>query len=108
MAALKTDPPDGLPEDSAENRFYLLKTKNKSEIGSRELGSPKKFFDEQDIGVLQSSALLQELSIDEFKVGKPGTLNTTWNEYISRTVPDIYVYARGDLFRSFVEPNNGH
>ena len=98
MAALQIDPPDGLPEDSAENRFYLLKTKNKSEIGSRELGSSKKFFDEQDIGVLQSSALLQELSIDEFKVGKPGTLNTTWNEYISRTVPDIYVYGRGDLF----------
>jgi len=62
------DPPDG--DSGAPEKYFLLKSLQKSNVGSRDSdGSVKEFFDAADIGVVQSSALLQGLNEDEFKKG---------------------------------------
>ena len=77
------DTPDGSDSDpNKDNRFYLLKTNQKNLLGNRENGEPIAFFDENDLGALHSSALLQKLSPDEFKFGEAGQLKSSWVNYL--------------------------
>lgn len=62
----------------ADSLFYLLKITERGEIGGRDSdGSVKEFFDIDDIGVIQSTALLQDFNADEF-IEIPGQVNDKW------------------------------
>ena len=62
----------------ADSLFYLLKITERGEIGNRDPdGSVKEFFDIDDIGVIQSTALLQDFNTDEF-IEIPGQVNDKW------------------------------
>ena len=62
----------------ADSLFYLLKITERGEIGNRDPdGSVKEFFDIDDIGVIQSTALLQDFNADEF-IEIPGQVNDKW------------------------------
>ena len=62
----------------ADSLFYLLKITERGEIGNRDPdGSVKEFFDIEDIGVIQSTALLQDFNADEF-IEIPGQANDKW------------------------------
>jgi hypothetical protein len=72
----------------ADSLFYLLKITGRAEIGNRDSdGTVKEFFDEDDIGVIQSTALLQDFNTDEF-IEIPGSTNDKWlNGDSSTTAP---------------------
>jgi hypothetical protein len=75
MAKISQDPLDS--SDNTE-KHHLLKITGKAELGSRDSdGSVKEFFDTQDIGVLQSTTLLQPFPSTEFKSGETGP-NAEW------------------------------
>jgi hypothetical protein len=71
----------------ADSLFYLLKITGRAEIGNRDSdGTVKEFFDEDDIGVIQSTALLQDFNTDEF-IEIPGSTNDKWLNGDSSTNP---------------------
>ena len=62
----------------ATGAFYLLKTTQRAEIGNRDAdGTVKEFFDQDDIGVVQSTTLLQNFDDKEF-IEIPGVINDKW------------------------------
>lgn len=66
-----------------DGKFFLLKTKTMGDLGSRDdNGNPIKFFLPEDIGVIQSTALLQGLNNSEFKTSSPSP-NQSWINFIS-------------------------
>jgi len=71
----------------ADSLFYLLKITGRAVIGNRDSdGTVKEFFDEDDIGVIQSTALLQDFNTDEF-IEIPGSTNDKWLNGDSSTNP---------------------
>ena len=55
-------------QPNAPGEYYLLKTNSKGDLGNVDTdNSVKEFFEDRDIGVIQSTALLQSLNTVEFK-----------------------------------------
>ena len=66
-----------------DGKFFLLKTESMSELGSRDGdGNPVTFFLPNNIGVIQSTALLQQLNQNEFKASTPQP-NTSFINFLS-------------------------
>jgi hypothetical protein len=66
-----------------DGKFFLLKTESMSELGSRDGdGNPVTFFLPNNIGVIQSTALLQQLNQNEFKASTPQP-NTSLINFLS-------------------------
>lgn len=62
----------------ADSLFYLLKITGRAEIGNRDAdGTVKEFFDPDDIGVMQSTVLLQDFNDQEF-IELQGQFNDKW------------------------------
>ena len=78
MANLGLDPADNKGGNVDKDKYFILKNRINAEIGERDLdGSVKEFFDNDDVGVIQSSSALQPFHSSEFK--RPSTQpNTEW------------------------------
>ena len=51
----------------AASVFYLLKIRTRDDLGERDAnGNPVSYFDVEDIGAIQSTALLQDFNNNEF------------------------------------------
>lgn len=85
MATFEQDPLDAaLP--LSDVKYYLGKITGAGNIGSRDQGEPLKYFNPQDIGVVQSTAILQPFDTDEFK--RPATQdNTAWINFLNPANP---------------------
>ena len=64
-------------------KFYLGKITGQSNIGARDsLGNPIPYYSKDDIGTIQSSAMLQDFHESEFKKAQFSP-NTPWITYIN-------------------------
>ena len=83
MCAIQIDGNDGSDADEhKDSRYFLTKIDKKERLGERENGKPVKFFDDSDVGILQSNVFLQDLPASEFKEGSDGSLNSKWANYL--------------------------
>jgi len=83
MATFQQDP---LDLQTSDVKYYLGKITGAGNIGSRDQGEPLKYFNPQDIGVVQSTAILQPFNTDEFKL--PVTQdNTAWINFLNPANP---------------------
>jgi hypothetical protein len=83
MATFQQDP---LDLQTSDVKYYLGKITGAGNIGSRDQGEPLKYFNPQDIGVVQSTAILQPFDTDEFK--RPATQdNTAWINFLNPANP---------------------
>ena len=72
---MPTEPP--FPDANNPEGFYLIKTETRDEIGNRNSDNKAfDYFDEKDVGVVQSTALIQALNSAEF-IPTPGAERET-------------------------------
>ena len=72
-------------DQSKENAFFLVKDVSKTLIGGKDAdGNPQAYFDTSDVGVIQSTALLQKLNNSEFVLGSEGEVNQTWFTFLQQ------------------------
>ena len=72
-------------DQSKENSFFLVKDISKTLIGGKDAdGNPQAYFDTSDIGIVQSTALLQQLNTSEFVLGSEGEVNQTWFTFLQQ------------------------
>ena len=82
--------------------FFLLKTLSNTSIGGKDnQGNPQLYFDEKDVGLIQSTALLQKLNGNEFKLGTQGSVNQSWLSFLrsgSKTYDVANTFATPSTF----------
>jgi len=100
MTIFRKDPMDDILPDTVV-KYYLGKITGAGEIGKRVDGNIIPYFTGEDIGVIQSSALLQNFNTSEFKDSSL-VENTNWVDIVTSnntagTVSKTYGFGDGSL-----------
>ena len=99
MTIFRQDPMDDILPDTVV-KYYLGKITGAGEIGKRVDGNIIPYFTGEDIGVIQSSALLQNFNTSEFKdsslVENTEWVNVVTSNNTAGTVSKTYGFAQGD------------
>ena len=79
---------DSADSSKSASLYYLLKVAEKNKIGTQ-----ADYFDTDDVGMIQSAALMQDIDLREFKEATP-IPNTEWVDFL-KTGQKIYAGSRG-------------